>query len=530
MERSHHEGCEFAMRLPYLLVAALVVIAPGAHADDADAVTRRHVAVVPAAGNAPPALRDAVSGIVLETLGGLAGLRVQPIAETRAVLATMQGLGLACDARVDRDRCALRIGGLAGVDVVIASDVEQIDDVAVVRLAAFDVARQRPLGTAQVVRLAPTGPAATTTAATRKDQPKPPLVPLGPVHRRELGLAVIRLVAPEQERGLLAITVEAGTAVVIDGVPRGIAPLSGPLALSPGRHELWVGRIGRVSQTHSVDVIFDETTRVELSLDPDETVGTADRPLALPAVPTAPSVRRIAVYDVEAAGLPTHLPALAQSALTIELRKLEGVVVVSMDEIRTLLTHEANRQLASCSDDTGCLAGIADALGADTIVTVQLAMIEGQSVYGARRLDTAGLTAATTVQERLKPDEGRELIAVTGRIVEQLFPDLPLRDGASRGPGRELIMRASPPPLPPAVFLGVTGTAVLAAGATAALGAVNLATVSALRTEDDGAARKAAIASLPTSATGFWVGLGVTVVAAAGAGVTALFTDWEPTP
>jgi hypothetical protein len=59
---------------------------------------------------------------------------------------------------------------------------------------------------------------------------------------------------------------------------------------------------------------------------------------------------------------------------------------------------------------------------------------------------------------------------------------------------------------------------------------MNLVTVETLRTEDDGAARKAAIASLPVTATTFWVGLGVTTVAIAGAGVTALFTDWEPTP
>jgi hypothetical protein len=407
------------MKMAQLLVAAIVavvVIAPAARADDGAA--GRRVAALPAAGNAPVALRDAVDGAVLDALGGIAGLRVQPVAETRAVLSTMQGLGLACDPRIDRDRCALRIGGLAGVDVVVASDVEQIDDVAVVRLASFDVARQRPLAATQIVRLAPTSTTPTDTTPTKSTKTRvkttATLLPLGAGHARELGLAVIRLIAPEQERGLLAVSVEAGAAVVVDGVPRGIAPLPAPLSLPPGRHELWVGRVGRVSQTHAIDIAFGETTRLDVALEAEDDTGAAAAPLTLPvaAAAAAPSVRRIAVYDVEGANLPAHLPALAQSALTIELRKLEGVVVVSMDEIRTLIDHEAKRQLASCSDDTSCLAGIADALGADTIVTVQLAMIEGQSVYGARRLDTAGLAAATTVQERLKPDEGRELIAV----------------------------------------------------------------------------------------------------------------------
>lgn len=511
------------------LLLMVGVLCPG---QDARAEAGALVAALPAGGNAPAALRDAVDTAVRDGLTAIDGLRLQPVGETRGVLGTMQGLGLACDARIDRDRCALRIGGLAGVDVVVASDVEQVDDVAVVRLAAFDVARQRPLATTQTVRLTPAPAPSSTTPGKPTKPTKPALLPLGRLHTRELGLAVIRLLAPEQERGLLSLVVETGAAVVVDSVPRGIAPLPGPLALSPGRHELWVGRVGRVSQTHAIDVTFGETTHLELHLEPDDEAGATSRPLELPTAvaAAAPAVRRIAVYDVEGVNLPAHLPALAQSALTIELRKLDGVVVVSMDEIRTLIDHEAKRQLASCSDDTSCLAGIADALGADTIVTVQLAVIEGQSIYGARRLDTAGLAAGTTVQERLKPDEGRELIAVTGRIVESLFPDVPLRAGATRGPKPELVVRASPPPLPPAVFLGVGSAALLGASATAIFGAVNLATVEGLRTEDDGAARRAGIDSLPLSATGFWVGLGVTTIAAASAGVTALFTDWEPAP
>ena len=68
--------------------------------------------------------------------------------------------------------------------------------------------------------------------------------------------------------------------------------------------------------------------------------------------------------------------ALFLDSLLAELRKLERVSVIGMDEVRAMLDIEAQKQALGCDDDEGCLAEIAGALGApaDIIGLARLAL------------------------------------------------------------------------------------------------------------------------------------------------------------
>jgi hypothetical protein len=497
------------------------------------------VAVTPFVGDAPSAERRAVVddvGTAVVAVGDAAGLSLQPVAATAATAQEMGALGLGC--ALPGTACLLRTGGLCGARFAIGGVVDVDGDVLVVRLSAVDVATQQALPGAKELRVrrgrgrpsdAVAGDAAVATRAE---------------DARALQQAVVRLLAPEQDVGTLVVRTATGVTVAVDGVVRGVTPLAAPLVVRPGRHEVWLGRVGFVSATHNVDVAFGAPVELAVTLVAEEDPGRAAAPLALPSTPTpttttttttttaeAPArvVRRIAVYDVVASGLAPHLGPLMQSALTTELRKLDGAIVVGMDEIRTMLDREAARQLSSCDEDESCLAGIADALGAQTLVTTSVAALSADEVtVTATRIDTATMAVREKFFARVKPDEGRALIAAVGPVVEKLFADVPLAPGASRGVDKRLIVRANPPPLPPAVTWAGASVAGVAAAGAGVLGAWNLSLWNSLHTETDGATRVRESEELVWSAQGFYAAAVVCGVAAAGTGVVAAFlTDWD---
>lgn len=209
---------------------------------------------------------------------------------------------------------------------------------------------------------------------------------------------------------------------------------------------------------------------------------SAQRPpaLAVPPAPPAepapasapadarPSIHRVAVYELTTTGLDDRVAVILTASITAELRKLQGLSVIGMDEVRAMLDHEAQKQLLGCGDDS-CIAEIAEALGVDTLVVGGVAKVGDEHVFGLRRLDQRQGKAVGQVDQRLKPDNGEEFLGVVGPAVEALFPDFALKPGRTRGVSNELAIRLNPPPFDPWVFwtgVGVTGASLVGASAT----------------------------------------------------------------
>ena len=83
---------------------------------------------------------------------------------------------------------------------------------------------------------------------------------------------------------------------------------------------------------------------------------------------------RVAVYDFELLNVARSLGSATTEALLEEIRKLEGVSAIGMDEIREMLDFEAQRQAMGldCDADDACFAEIAGALGVDEMITGKL--------------------------------------------------------------------------------------------------------------------------------------------------------------
>jgi hypothetical protein len=265
---------------------------------------------------------------------------------------------------------------------------------------------------------------------------------------------------------------------------------------------------------------------------------TLDVPLPPPPVPsTKPKAAlRLALPDVKVTGeLPPRQAALLESALLAEVRKLEGVSAIGMNEIREMLSFEYQRQMLGCAADQACLAEIGGALGTDEMVLASVIVEGNTATFSLRRISMRAGRVTGAHTKRLTRAGGEELLGDVGPAVEEVFPDRQLRPGVARGVEKAMALRLNPPPLPRWPFY-VTASAALAA---AAGGAVMGYLSTDAQDQWNSLAQRSLTEPVPgaqlnelehsaesraRSANLLFIAAGGLAVAA---GVEALFTDWH---
>jgi hypothetical protein len=264
---------------------------------------------------------------------------------------------------------------------------------------------------------------------------------------------------------------------------------------------------------------------------------------AAPASPTdAPraSARplRLALTDLTMQGVDARVASVFTESLLVELRKLQRVSVIGTDEVRAMLDFEAQKQLVGCNEGDSCLAELADALGADAVIVggvVHLGGEDGETVVTLKRVDQRSAAVSQQTNKRLKSAGGEELLAIVGVVVEELFPDVALRDGQQRGVADELAVRLHPPPLPPWAFWSAAGASGVAAASTAVAGVWWAASQQGFRDVAEqsrsqptpGARVKEREDTLIAAEVTTWVCAGSALVAAVVAGGMVPFVDWD---
>jgi len=261
---------------------------------------------------------------------------------------------------------------------------------------------------------------------------------------------------------------------------------------------------------------------------------TPTRPTGPPLV-AGPAIR-VAVYEFRHKDVPERVAEVATNSLVAELRKIERIVAIGIDEIRDMLTHEENKRMLGCKEES-CLAEVAGALGVDELVTGTLSQIGGSSVIMIRRLRLRTAETAGSVNRRLTTGDGEEFLAAIGPAIEQLYPEYAPRPGAERGVPKEVALALNPPPLPTWAFWLTAGAAagvgLLGGGATLISKSKydqynhdirtsqppgSLVDASLLRRERDEAE------AWDQAKLGLLISAGVLALAA---GLEALFTDWH---
>ncbi len=243
--------------------------------------------------------------------------------------------------------------------------------------------------------------------------------------------------------------------------------------------------------------------------------------------------KRIAVYDLEVQEIAPTIGRVVTDSLVTELRKLQGISVIGMDEIRDMLSHEANKQILGCESNEACLAEIAGALGVDDLVTGKLSKVADSHVMLLRRIDQRNAKVAGSFDQRLTAGSGQEFLIAIGPAVEQLFADRPLRDGVQRGVAEEVALRLDPPPLPPWVFYATAGAAVLAGAAGGVFGllANDAETQFNRMARGSGVIEGRDLVKLEDQANSRALGANIGYATAGGLAISAaivfLFTDWH---
>lgn len=248
---------------------------------------------------------------------------------------------------------------------------------------------------------------------------------------------------------------------------------------------------------------------------------------------------RVAVYTLEAKGqegIPQRTADLVTDSLVAEVRKLQRISTIGMSEIQDMLSHAEAQRMLGCEADA-CLIEIGGALGVDLILTGSLGQLGESNLLNLRLIDVSSMEVAGRVNRRLKGGDGEEFLEAVGPAVQELFPEHALRPGFRRGAAPEMARRLNPPPLSPVWFWVTSGAAVTLAAGGIGFGLATRASQDdwdelAQRSRDpnsgvssDELARvQDRLESRAAWANGLLLLAGVV---AAGAGVEALYTDWQ---
>lgn len=157
--------------------------------------------------------------------------------------------------------------------------------------------------------------------------------------------------------------------------------------------------------------------------------------LMMMASPIAPS-QRVAVLKTEVSG--DLDPAIGQQVtakIAETIRQRTSAEVISSDEIVSLLKHEKERAiLGACSDEEqeSCLAELANALGADVVVSGRLSRLPGEQ--GGMLLAVSVVDSRTaSVLARVSESWGGEsimLLSLVRPVVDKLLAGSDVPTGA----------------------------------------------------------------------------------------------------
>jgi hypothetical protein len=109
---------------------------------------------------------------------------------------------------------------------------------------------------------------------------------------------------------------------------------------------------------------------------------------AKPAEPPKPVKVRLLVMDLKSSEVDKATVSVLQGIVATGLAEYPELDVVSGDDVKQLVQLQAERQTMGCSDDAGCLAEIADALGAKLVVFGNVGKLDNSLVLNLNLFDS----------------------------------------------------------------------------------------------------------------------------------------------
>lgn len=131
----------------------------------------------------------------------------------------------------------------------------------------------------------------------------------------------------------------------------------------------------------------------------------AASPPAAPLTPAPPKRKpRVLVLEPTSSSVDEDTKKAIASVIVAELELLESVEVISATEIQKLANLEAQKQAVGC-DQTGCLAELAGAIGAELVVFGDVTKLGEISLLNLQLFDAATTRPVSRAQEQIERPE-----------------------------------------------------------------------------------------------------------------------------
>ncbi len=144
---------------------------------------------------------------------------------------------------------------------------------------------------------------------------------------------------------------------------------------------------------------------------------------ARPSLAKVTRALRVALLPLSAlGGVSKETAQLLGDALAGELRRRPGVSVLTQSDVAALLGAEKTRQMLGCTD-SGCIAELGGALGADRVVHGSIGRVGESLVVNLSALDPRRATTAASVSERLRGAREETFLDVLPTLVDGLLAE-----------------------------------------------------------------------------------------------------------
>ncbi len=133
---------------------------------------------------------------------------------------------------------------------------------------------------------------------------------------------------------------------------------------------------------------------------------------------------KVAVFDVEARGIPTEQVPVLTEVLTTHLAAGAQLEVIAGRDLAAILDYEAQKQLLGC-DDSSCFAELGGAIGADKLVVAQVGKLGDTYVVNIKMIDVRNIRIDARVSENVTGGLGKVISAIeraAGVMVEATAP------------------------------------------------------------------------------------------------------------
>jgi hypothetical protein len=169
--------------------------------------------------------------------------------------------------------------------------------------------------------------------------------------------------------------------------------------------------------------------------------------LLLQAAPSGKTEQSVVVLDIQAGhGVPADLASALTDSLEVQVRhRATGYRVIGASDVRSMIQFDAQKTKLGCQE-TGCLAEIGGALGAQEVVSGSLVRLGDTFVLTLRRVDVAKAVVISDASQTVKGGKEDQLLDAVQAGAAQLFqPSHPLLE-SPRNYNPDSAVESTPPP------------------------------------------------------------------------------------